>query len=148
MRAIQHHRFGGPDVLEVTDLPDLAPAPGQVRIAVEAAGVHLVDTTIRSGQAQGPMVPERFPTVPGREVVGVVDLVGADADPTWDGRRVVTHLGMTGGGYAEQVVVDAERLHAVPEGLAPETAVAAIGTGRTATGILDLAPSPRTTWSS
>lgn len=140
MQAIQHHRFGGPDVLEVADLPDLAPAPGQVRIAVEAAGVHLVDTTIRSGEAQGPMVPERLPAVPGREVAGAVDLVGTDVDPAWAGRRVVTHLGVTGGGYAEQVLVHAERLHALPDGLALETAVAAIGTGRTATGILDLAP--------
>ena len=47
MQAIRQHEFGPPDVLRLEDLPDLRPGPGEVRIAVEAAGVHLLDTTIR-----------------------------------------------------------------------------------------------------
>ena len=74
-----------------------------MRISVAAAGVHLLDTSLRRGEP-GPVPPPELPTIPGREVAGVVDLVGADVDPTWLGRRVVAHLGLVPGGYAEQAV--------------------------------------------
>ena len=50
MQAIRQHEFGPPDVLRAEDLPDLHPGPDQVRVAVEAAGVHLLDTSIRRGE--------------------------------------------------------------------------------------------------
>ena len=62
-----------------TSCPTSSPAAGQVRIAVEASGVHLLDTTIRRGEP-GPLPPPELPTVPGREVAGVVDAVGPDVD--------------------------------------------------------------------
>lgn len=139
MHAIRQHTFGDPDVLRLEEVDDPAPAEGQIRIAVEAAGVHLLDTVIRSGREFGPFPPPPLPMTPGREVAGVVDAIGPDVDPSWSGRRVVAHLGAASGGYAELAVVDADRAHAVPNGLASDLAVAAIGTGRTATGILDLA---------
>ncbi|GAA3665900.1 zinc-binding dehydrogenase [Nocardioides ginsengisoli] len=139
MHAIRHHAFGPADLLRIEELPDLLPAPGQLRVAVHAAGVHLLDTSIRSGESFGAGEPPELPVVPGREVAGVVDRVGADVDPSWLGRRVVAHLGFAGGGYADQAVVDAARAHVLPDGLDEPTAVAAIGTGRTAAGILDLA---------
>ena len=88
MHAIQLHAFGPPENLVLDELPDLTPGPGQVRIAVAASGVHLLDTTIRRGEP-GPLPPPELPTVPGREVAGVVDDVGLDVDPGWLGTRVV-----------------------------------------------------------
>ncbi|WP_182380285.1 zinc-binding dehydrogenase [Nocardioides sp. WS12] len=140
MHAIRHHAFGPADVLQFEELPDPSPAPGQIRIAVDAAGVHLVDTYIRSGNGPASFAPPELPMVPGREVAGTVDQVGEGVDASWLGRRVVAHLGPAGrGGYAERVVVDAARAYDIPDGLNPLTAVAAIGTGRTAAGILSFA---------
>jgi NADPH2:quinone reductase len=137
MQAVRHHEFGPPEVLRIEDLPDLRPAPDQVRIAVEAAGVHLLDTSIRRGDHGGPFPLPTLPTTPGREVAGVVDALGAGVDPTWLGQRVVAHLGPASGGYASQAVAPATALRAVPDGLDAAAAVALIGTGRTAMAVLD-----------
>jgi len=148
MRAIRLHEFGPADNLVLEVLPDLDPGPGQVRIAVEAAGVHLVDTTLRKGEP-GPFPPPPLPTVPGREVAGVVDLVGAGVHDAWLGRRVVAHLAATvqsssmnpvSGGYAEQAVCDVDLVYEVPDQVRLADAVAAIGTGRTALGVVELEP--------
>ncbi|MEH1098016.1 zinc-binding dehydrogenase [Micromonospora sp. CPCC 205561] len=138
MRAIRLHEFGPPGNLVLDDLPDLSLGPGQVRIAVSASGVHLLDTTLRRGGAGGPFPLPELPTVPGREVAGVVDEVGEGVDGSWRGRRVVAHLGMVPGGYAEQAVTDVGSLFAVPPDLTDVEAVAAVGTGRTALGVFDL----------
>ena len=135
MHAIRQHEYGGPDVLQVEQLPDLQPAAGQVRIAVQAAGVHLLDTTLREG-AEGPIPPRPPPYVPGREVAGVVDAVAGDIDPSWLGRAVVAHLGMAHGGYATQALAAVEALIPLAETTSPSQAVAMVGTGRTALGIL------------
>ncbi|WP_433389348.1 zinc-binding dehydrogenase [Micromonospora sp. KLBMP9576] len=140
MRAIQLHEFGSPANLRLDDLPDLTPGPGQVRIAVSASGVHLLDTTLRRGEAGGPLPLPDLPTIPGREVAGVVDELGDGVDGSWRGRRVVAHLGMVPGGYAEQAVAAVDALYAVPPELTDAEAVAAVGTGRTALGIFDLEP--------
>lgn len=139
MRAIRLHEFGPADRLRLDEVPDLAPGSGEVRIAVGASGVHLLDTTLRNGEP-GPMPLPELPTIPGREVAGVVDLVGDDADPAWLGRRVVAHLGMVPGGYAEQAVTTVDRLFPVPDHVSFPDAVAAVGTGRTAQGIVELEP--------
>ncbi len=139
MRAIRLHEFGPADHLRLDEVPDLAPGTGEVRIAVEASGVHLLDTTLRKGEP-GPMPRPDLPTIPGREVAGVVDVVGEGADTTWLGRRVVAHLGMVPGGYAEQAVTDVARLFPVPDHVSFSDAVAAVGTGRTAQGIVELEP--------
>jgi NADPH:quinone reductase len=76
---------------------------------------------------------------PGREVAGTVDALGPEVDERWRGRRVVAHLGPASGGYAELAVAPAASLHEIPEPLGAEAAVAMIGTGRTAVGILDRA---------
>lgn len=138
MHAIRHHAFGPADLLHLEQLPDLDPAPGQLRIAVEVAGVHLLDTSIRAGESFGAGQAPELPVVPGREVAGTVDRVGDGVDEHWLGRRVVAHLGFAGGGYADQAVVDATRAHPLPDHLDAATAVAAIGTGRTAAAILEL----------
>lgn len=139
MHAIRQHMFGGPETLVYEQVPDLEPGEGQVRIAVEAAGVHLVDTTIRSGRSGGPYPVPDLPMTPGREVAGRVDRVGPGVDDAWVGRRVVAHLGPASGGYAEQAVAAVTALHELPDHVGAEAAVAMIGTGRTAMGILDVA---------
>ncbi|MFD3676299.1 zinc-binding dehydrogenase [Streptomyces sp. NPDC058613] len=139
MHAVRLHAFGPAENLVYEPAPTPVPAPGQVRIAVAAAGVHLLDTALREGNlGPFPTLPE-LPTVPGREVAGTVDALGPGTDPAWLGRDVVVHLGLAPGGYAEYAVADAGRLHPVPPGLGPAEAVAMIGTGRTALGILQFA---------
>lgn len=140
MLAIRQHAFGTPDVLRPEQVPDPEPGPGQVRIAVVAAGVHWLDTSLRAGESFPTTQRPALPMTPGREVAGVVDRVGPDVGGAWVGRRVVAHLGVGGsGGYAELAVADVRRVHEIPAGLDEATAVAAIGTGRTAAAIVDLA---------
>lgn len=140
MYAIRQHELGGPDVLRSEQVPDLVPDQGQVRLAVSASGVHVLDTYLREGFASPVHGPLSLPMTPGREVAGRIDVVGAGVDSAWLGRRVVAHLGQASGGYAEQAVVPVGSLHELPEQLSCAVAVAAIGTGRTAVGILAQAP--------
>ncbi|MFI9409002.1 zinc-binding dehydrogenase [Nocardia gamkensis] len=135
MHAIRLHAFGPAENLRYEPVPDPVPGPGQVRIAVAAAGVHLVDTTLRRGEA-GPFPAPELPTIPGREVAGTVDRVGAGVAASLLGAQVVVHLGAVPGGYAELAVADAARLHEIPANLDAAEAVAMIGTGRTTMGIL------------
>ncbi|MER8035841.1 zinc-binding dehydrogenase [Streptomyces hydrogenans] len=136
MHAVRLHAFGPAENLTHEEVADPVPGPGQVRVAVAAAGVHLLDTALREG-LPGPFpAPAELPTVPGREVAGTVDALGEGTDPSWLGKRVVAHLGMNPGGYAERAVTDAARLHELPDHLGEAEAVAMIGTGRTTLGIL------------
>ena len=139
MHAIRLHEFGPAENLRYEEVPDPEPGPGQVRIDVAVAGVHLVDTTIRSGEQRGPFPLPDLPAVPGREVAGAVGAVGTGVDPSWIGRRVVAHLGMASGGYAEMAVAPAEALHPIPDGVDDAAAVAMIGTGRTTLAVLEVA---------
>lgn len=136
MHAIRLHAFGPAENLTYEETPDPVPGPGQVRVRVAAAGVHLLDTALREGMTGPFPAPAALPTVPGREVAGTVDALGEGTDPAWLGKRVVAHLGMNPGGYAELAVTDAARLHALPDHLGETEAVAMIGTGRTTLGIL------------
>ena len=138
MKAVRQHAFGGPAELRPEDVPDPQPGEGQVRIGVEAAGVHLLDTVIRKGEA-GPRVMPALPMTPGREVAGVVDKAGPGADGALLGRRVVADLGLASGGYAELALASAGSLHDIPASLDADQAVTMIGTGRTAMAILELA---------
>jgi NADPH:quinone reductase-like Zn-dependent oxidoreductase len=143
MHAVRLYAFGAAENLTYEQVEDPVPGPGQVRIAVAAAGVHLLDAALRAGH-RGPLPePPALPTVPGREVAGVVDALGDGADELWLGRRVVAHLGFAPGGYAERAVVSVDRVHEIPANLDFAAAVAMIGTGRTALGIVGSAePGP------
>ncbi|MGW3494654.1 zinc-binding dehydrogenase [Streptomyces sp. NPDC001020] len=139
MHAIRLHAFGPAENLTYEKVEDPEPGPGQVRIAVAAAGVHLMDAALREGETGPAPGPTRLPTIPGREVAGTVESLGAGVDGHWLGKRVVTHLGFVPGGYAELAVTDVGRLQETPPNLDPAQAVAMIGTGRTAMGILQFA---------
>ncbi|MFF5720290.1 zinc-binding dehydrogenase [Streptomyces buecherae] len=136
MHAVRLHAFGPAENLTYERTEDPRPAPGQVRIKVAAAGVHVIDTTFRSGDPNAPYALPELPTIPGREVAGTVDGLGDGVDASWLGRRVVAHLGLVPGGYAELAVVATEKLHALPDDLPFDHAIAMIGTGRTTVGIL------------
>ncbi|MDQ1034696.1 NADPH2:quinone reductase [Streptomyces sp. V3I8] len=139
MYAIRQYEFGPPQTLvyEETDAPP--PGPGEVRLAVTAAGVHLMDTVLRAGRERGMALP-RLPMTPGREAAGVVDAVGGGVGEDWLGARVVAYLGHErNGGYASLAVAPVEALHRIPGGLDDAAAVAMIGTGRTAVGVLEQA---------
>lgn len=139
MRAIRLHQFGPPERLVLEELPDPHPGESQVRIAVQAAGVHVLDTTIRSGASGGPFPLPELPTIPGREVAGAVDAVGPGVDPALVGRRVVAHLGMASAGYASMAIAAVAALQTIPGHLDAADAVAMIGTGRTTAGVLQSA---------
>jgi NADPH:quinone reductase-like Zn-dependent oxidoreductase len=79
MRAITISKYGEPEVLRLDEVPLPEPGPGQVRIAVEAAGVNPLDWKIRSG-AMAEIRPLEFPHILGLEVAGVVDAVGEGAE--------------------------------------------------------------------
>jgi NADPH:quinone reductase-like Zn-dependent oxidoreductase len=76
-KALTFSHYGGPEVLEITDVPTPVPGPGQLLIAVRAAAVNPVDWKIREGYLQA-YLPLTFPAMVGREVAGVVAAVGAD----------------------------------------------------------------------
>ena len=99
MKAIQYSRFGGPEVLEIVDLADPHPAPGQIRVAVRAAAVNPVDWKMRSGMMGG-----ELPQTTGREVAGVVDEVGEGVTDVRPGDRVFG-FAAAGGGAAEFAVL-------------------------------------------
>jgi NADPH:quinone reductase-like Zn-dependent oxidoreductase len=95
MKAIQYSRFGGPEVLELVDLPDPHPGPGQIRVAVRAAAVNPIDWKVRSGMMGG-----EVPQTTGREVAGVVDEVGDGVTDAAPGDRVFGFVA-DGAGAAE-----------------------------------------------
>ena len=90
MKAIQYSRFGGPEVLELVEVPDPHPESGQIRVAVRAAGVNPIDWKLRSGVRGG-----ELPQTTGREAAGVVDDVGAGVTDTAVGDEV---FGFAAGG--------------------------------------------------
>jgi NADPH:quinone reductase len=126
MRAVTFSRFGGPEVLEVSELPEPQPGPGEVRIRVAAATVNPTDISFRSGRqaAQLTGTGAAPPYVPGMELAGTVDAVGAGTD--WHaGDRVMAIVNPRrpgGGAQAELVVVPAASVARVPEGISLEAA--------------------------
>lgn len=120
MRAIQVNRFGGPEVMELTELPDPVAGGGQVVVDVERAGINNADTH----QVEDSYLDSReLPFVPGTEVAG----------HTPDGRRVVA---FATGGYAEKAVAWAPMVFDVPEGVEYGQALALLVQGTTAWHLL------------
>lgn len=126
MRAVIVENTGGPQALTLVqrDIPE--PGPGQVRVDVAAAGVNFIDIYQRSG-----VYPLPLPFVVGSEGAGTVSALGPDVEGVQVGARVAWAMAPQAG-YAEQVVVDADRLVPVPDGLDLEVAAAAMLQGMTA----------------
>ncbi len=121
MRAVQIQQFGGPEVLEVVELPDPVPGDGEVVVEVARAGMNFADTHQRQNQY---LAKAELPLTPGGEIAGV----------TPDGRRVAAML--EHGGYAEKVVVPEAALVPVPEGVSDDQAAAILLQGLTAWALL------------
>jgi NADPH2:quinone reductase len=139
MRAIQVRRFGPPDVLQVADLAEPVPGPGQVLVAAAACDVLFVDTMIRSGAGAG-YFPIKPPYVPGNGVGGEVVAVGASVSQEWLGRTVAAHTGGPGGtgGYAQLAVADVEHAVVVPGDVDLLAATAVLHDGTTALRVLEV----------
>jgi NADPH:quinone reductase len=109
MRAVLCKEWGGPEKLVVEDIPSPAIKDGAVRIAVQAAGINFADLLLISGQYQE---KPAFPFTPGMECSGMVTEVGAGVSGLKTGDRVMALTGT--GAYAEDVVVDANRVYKIP----------------------------------
>src|SRR4029453_13731394 len=128
MRAVTFSRFGGPEVLEVSELPEPQPSSGEVRIRVAAATVNPTDISYRTGRqltaAQLAEMGVRPPYIPGMELAGVVDAAGDGA--SWrPGDRVMAIVNPRrpgGGAQAQLVVVPSASVARVPEGASLEAA--------------------------
>jgi NADPH:quinone reductase-like Zn-dependent oxidoreductase len=120
MKAVAIQAFGSPEGLAVIDLPDPAPARGQVLIATEAIGVGGVDVLILSGTLAAYGFREGH--VLGGEIAGTVAAVGDGVDASWVGQRVWAFTGL-GGGYAEQAIAPAATLVPLPAGMPATDAV-------------------------
>ncbi|EMA52182.1 quinone oxidoreductase family protein [Halococcus thailandensis] len=116
MKAVEITEFGDSDVIETTERDRPEPDDGEVRVAVEAAGINFADIMQRRGHYVGGPEP---PYVPGMEAAGTIDAVGDGVDREV-GERVVA---MTDAGYAEYTTADAAGLFDIPESMSfPEAA--------------------------
>ena len=119
MKAVVITRHGGPEVLRVEERPEPAVRPGEVRIAVRAAGINFADLMARSGIYPDAPSP---PCVVGYEVAGEVESVGEGVDSYSVGDRVLA--GTRFGGYAELVSVPADQVLPLPDALGFEQGAA------------------------
>jgi NADPH:quinone reductase len=110
MRAVICSRLDGPSALAVGDMPPPKLGPGQVRIAVKAAGVNFADTLIVQGRYQ--MKPD-LPFIPGLEAAGTIVEVAADVTTVRPGTRVMAALGI--GAFAEEAVCKATAVFPIPD---------------------------------
>jgi NADPH2:quinone reductase len=125
MKAIQVQSTGGPDVLQIRDVPDPVPHAGEALVRVDTAGVNYMDVYFREGKYKAPL-----PFVPGGEGSGYVEAVGEGVISLSVGAPVAW-LGAVGS-YAEKVVVPADRLVPVPPALDLQKAAALMIQGITA----------------
>ncbi|MEC9431779.1 MAG: NADPH:quinone oxidoreductase family protein [Pseudomonadota bacterium] len=110
MKALLSRSPGGPETLELADVPEPTPGPGQIRIAVKAVGVNYPDVLIIEDKYQ--FKPER-PFAPGAEISGVVDAVGEGVTGFAVGQRAIAMSGW--GGMVGKICVDADRCAAMPD---------------------------------
>jgi NADPH:quinone reductase len=110
MKAIQVHHFGGPEVLEMHEIPTPKPGPGQILVRVHAAGVNPYDTYMRSGTYA---IKPQLPYTPGSDAAGTVESVGSGVKKVKPGDRVYTAKTLTGA-YAEYALADESQIYPLP----------------------------------
>jgi len=111
MKAIQVHQFGGPEVLQLQEIPTPKPGPGQVLVRVHAAGVNPYDTYMRNGTYA---IKPSLPYTPGSDAAGVIESVGEGVTKVKPGARVYTARTVSGA-YAEYALALESQVHALPE---------------------------------
>ncbi len=119
MKAIQIAATGGPEVLKLAELADPVPGKGEVVVRAHAIGVGKPDVLFRTGVYRW-MPP--LPAVPGAEMVGTVDVVGAGVTTLRPGQRVLVYR-FTGGCYAERIAVSAGEVTPLPDSVDPDDGV-------------------------
>lgn len=147
MRAIGVTKFGGPEQLEVVEVPEPVPGDGEIRIRVHAAAVSPTDALLRSG-AQAATLEARGvfpPYIPGMDLAGTVDKLGPNYQgPLEPGDPVVALvLPFPAGAYAEKIVVPKESVVPAPRGIglaAASTVLMNAATARLALDMMGLAP--------
>jgi NADPH2:quinone reductase len=127
--AIRIHEAGAPETLKWEEVDVGDPGPGQVKIRQEAAGLNFIDVYHRTG-----LYPQELPFTPGVEGAGVVEAVGANVTNVKQGDRVA-YAGPIGG-YAEERLIDAERLVKLPDNISCEQAAGMMLQGMTAQMLL------------
>jgi len=129
VKAIRVHEAGGPEVMRVEDIELPPPGPGEVRVRNRAIGVNFIHTYFRTGHYPAPL-----PLIPGNEAAGEVAAIGKGVKGIKEGDRVayVASLGC----YAEERIVDAQRLIRLPKSISYETAAAMMLKGFTARYLL------------
>jgi NADPH2:quinone reductase len=127
--AIRIHQTGGPEVLRWEEVEVGKPGPGQVRIRQQAAGLNFIDVYHRTG-----LYKQELPFTPGVEGAGVVDAVAEDVTNVKLGDRVA-YAGPAGG-YAEERLIDADRLVKLPNSISCEQAAGMMLQGMTAQMLL------------
>jgi len=125
MKAIQVKQVGGPEVMELVELPVPEPKANEAVVKLAAAGVNFIDVYHREGRYKVPL-----PFTPGQEGAGVVHAVGADVTSVKKGDRVA--WAATLGSYAEYAALAADKLVPIPSGVTDEQAAAAMLQGMTA----------------
>jgi NADPH2:quinone reductase len=141
MRAVGLFTHGGPEVLQVVDVPEVQAGPGLVRIRVHAATVNPTDVAVRNGARAEQQKADPPPYVPGMEAAGIVDAVGGDVtDRLKVGDAVMAIVLPKGshGAYREQIVLDARSVVRAPLGTTHADAATLPMNGLTARQSLDL----------
>jgi len=125
MKAVRVHKYGGPEVLTLEEIPVPEPKAGEARVKIEAAGVNYIDIYQRTG-----LYPMKTPFTLGTEGAGIVDAVGPDVTEVKKGDRV--GYAMIPGSYAEYAIVSAARLVPIPSNIEARLAAALLLQGMTA----------------
>ncbi len=124
--------YGSPEVMEVVEGEIGAPGQGEVRIRHTAIGLNYIDTYFRTGLYQPPM---GLPFTPGSEAAGIVEAIGDGVTTLRPGQRVAYGTGPLGG-YATARLIPADKVIAIPDTIADETAAAMMLKGMTAQYLL------------
>ena len=115
MKAIRVHQFGDPSVMTLEEIPDPAPASGQLLVKIKAAGVNPVDTYIRAG-TYGAL--PALPYTPGADAAGVVEAISGEMREFAPGDRVYiggTIAGRAFGSYAQMALCTVDQVHRLPK---------------------------------
>jgi NADPH2:quinone reductase len=142
MKIVQFRQYGGAEVLEIAEVPEPVPGPGEILVRAEAIGVGVPDILMRRGTYS--WIPP-LPVIPGNELAGVVEAVGSQDGAVTPGDRVYVNsreLPQRGGGYAEMMVVPAAAAFAMPDAVSAEQAVS-LGNYQLAWLLLNYASSPK-----
>ena len=135
MQAIRFHRHGGPEVLQLEQVPVPEPGPGELLVRVEAAGVNYADTVRRWGDRYP--IPTPLPAIAGGELAGTVERVGPDVDLSWQGVRVLATP--PSAAYAQFALVPEPLTWRMPDSLSAANGLALLVQGLSAAFILQRA---------